>query len=267
MSNPLLYGRLILPVDGSASNPSIQMGGGPVSNTGTGIYGTMGEVNIAINGQDMLRINEDGMLGPSAPYEGEGSFQPIAIDLELGEDAGADAPDTSFLAPIMGNLLGADLTKDANYLAGVIGALSITGSKSSDYPVGALMGILMDGVTDADGIVVAVLDGSDPSAETRANAGFKLRGLNNHEDSGVDYGLDLYSPALSPFDELVIAKADIRMSNQVCLLNGAGVPVDGTTGDNFAGPGSIYIDITNQVMYMNTGSISNPVWEALAFVP
>jgi hypothetical protein len=40
----------------------------------------------------------------------------------------------------------------------------------------------------------------------------------------------------------------------------AGAPVNGTTGDNFAGTGSLYVDSTAGVLYINTGAISNPTW-------
>jgi hypothetical protein len=36
--------------------------------------------------------------------------------------------------------------------------------------------------------------------------------------------------------------------------------VNGTTGDNFAGTGSLYVDSTAGVLYINTGAISNPTW-------
>ena len=44
----------------------------------------------------------------------------------------------------------------------------------------------------------------------------------------------------------------------------AGAPVNGTSGDGAgsAGPGSILIDYTNAVMYINTGTKSSPTWTA-----
>ena len=44
------------------------------------------------------------------------------------------------------------------------------------------------------------------------------------------------------------------------IMTGAGVPVDGTTGDDIAGPGSLYIDITNGKLYIQTSLITTPVW-------
>ena len=43
-------------------------------------------------------------------------------------------------------------------------------------------------------------------------------------------------------------------------MNAAGVPVDGTTGDNFAGKGSLYVNISTGILYINTGTITSPTW-------
>ena len=61
MSNPQLYRSLILPLDGTAANPSIQVGGGPAANTGTGIYGTINEVDISIAGSKVVGITSAGL--------------------------------------------------------------------------------------------------------------------------------------------------------------------------------------------------------------
>lgn len=259
MSNPLLYGSLICPIDATATAPSISFGGGPSSNSGTGFFGSYGQISFTVNGSEILQVTEDGLLGPDSPYSGASSFQPIAIDLELSAGAGKDiSSGTAFLAPMMGNLLGASLTKTGNYLSGVIGAYSVTGTLATHLQAGALMGIVMDGVTEATAAVVAVIDGD--SSITRANAAFAVRMNNSTSGSGIDYGLDLYSPAHDGFSVLPIAKADVRMTNQICILNGAGAPTDGTTGDNYAGTGSLYIDKTAGKLYINTGAITNPTW-------
>lgn len=204
-------------------------------------------------------------------YEEAGhSFQTVAADLNLGPDVGGSGTNPKFLAAVMGNVLGDELTKDGAYVAGVIGADSVTGNKETDYQKGAVLGVIMDGVTEADAAVVAVIDGSDPSATTRANAAFAARMNNNDAGSGVDYGLDLYDPGRGadysdpgaglPF---AIAKAIVRTPSQVCILEGAGAPVDGTTGDNFAAKGSLYIDTAAGEAYINTGTITAPVWKGI----
>lgn len=199
-------------------------------------------------------------------YDDTSSHQPVAADLNVAAGAGtSDQGDTAFIAAMMGNVLGEDLTKTHNYLGGVVGAYSVTGTKATEMQTGAVVGIVMDGVTEADGAVVAVLDGSDPSAQTNATAAFAARGNNNHADSGFDYGLDLYdagrsSEVLTDGLPLKIVKADIRTASQAVIMTSAGAPSNGTTGDGFAGTGSLYIDTTNGVLYINTGAIDNPTW-------
>lgn len=195
-------------------------------------------------------------------YDGSSSYQPVAPDLTLDASAGsADGGDPSYLAAVMGNVLGEDLTKDANYIGGVIGAYSITGAKATSYPAGAVLAQITDGVEAADGAVVAYIDGD--GSQTNANAAFKAMSNNSTSGSGFDYGLDLYAPAHDGYNELAILKADVRMSNQVVIMNGSGAPVDGTTGDNFAGPGSIYIDIAAGNAYLQTSLVTTPVWKLI----
>lgn len=48
----------------------------------------------------------------------------------------------------------------------------------------------------------------------------------------------------------------------VFMSSGSGAPTNGTSGTGFgvAGPGSVYIDYTNKVMYVNTGTKASPTW-------
>lgn len=190
----------------------------------------------------------------SATYNGSGSYQPVASDINIGSDASG-----SFLAGVMGNALGSDINDGGSMIAGVIGAYSIDTANDNTMPAGGVLGVIMDGSVGADGAVVAVLDGD--SGVLTANAAFKAMMNNSTAGSGFDYGLDLTSGAHDGYLALAILKADIRCSNDVCWLNGAGAPVDGTTGDNFAGPGSMYTDRTNGNLYIQTSLISTPVWK------
>lgn len=216
------------------------------------------------------------VLSVSEEYSAEGSYQPIAADLEVTATGGSDdGTDSSFIAPIMGNILGADLTGEGNYLGGVIGAYSITGAGGSDYPKAALMGIIMDGSTDADAVVLAVIDGSDPSSATRAGAAFGVAVNSNEADSGVDYGLDLFATPNPHFTDapgdgqqgLNVAKASLRLENEVCIITGSGAPVDYTdgtppaTGEGYAEKGSIYIRIDTGKLYVNGGTKAQPLWK------
>lgn len=198
--------------------------------------------------------------------EGSGSHQTVAADLELDPDAGtSDAGDTDFLAAGMFNLLGADTTKTHNYQAGVIGENSITGTVATELPNAAVLGIVADGVTDVDGIVTALIDGSDPGSTTTATAAFAARQLNTEAGSGVDYGLDLHDTPADIFSDpalpLDIKKADLRLSGEICIFSGNGAP-DATTGDNFAAKGSLYINTADGKCYSNTGTKADPVWTA-----
>jgi hypothetical protein len=56
-------------------------------------------------------------------------------------------------------------------------------------------------------------------------------------------------------------KANIRMEDDVVVMVDAGAPVNGTTGDNFAGPGSMYIDSTGANLYIQVGLITSPDWK------
>lgn len=193
------------------------------------------------------------------------SHQTFAADLELDSAAGGAADNPKFLAPFMGNLLGDTLTKAGAYLAGVIGALSVTGAKSSTWPVAGLLGIIMDGVTEADGAVVAHIDGD--SAITRVHAMFKAMMRNSTPGSGADYGLDLFDDGGDDYPTLPYAKADVRLSNEILILSGSDVPVDYTdgdpaaTGEGFAGPGSIYLRTATGKMYLNGGTKAQPLWK------
>lgn len=54
-----------------------------------------------------------------------------------------------------------------------------------------------------------------------------------------------------------------RVADDVFFITGSGIPTDGTsgTGAGFAGPPSLYFDITNAVIYTNTNTLSSPTWE------
>lgn len=207
-------------------------------------------------------ITADKLGDLSKSRSGGGSYQIIDPDLTISASAGSsDGADPKYLAPIMGNIFGTNLTADANYLGGLIGAFSVTGAKATSYPAGAVLGQITDGVTAADGAFVAYVDGD--SGVTKANAAFKAMSNNSNVGSGFDYGVDLYSPAHDGFNALAILKADVRMSNEVCILNGSGAPTDGGagTGVGVAGPGSMYIDISGKNAYINANTKASPTWK------
>lgn len=155
-------------------------------------------------------------------YTDTGSHQTLAADLNLSEDVGsADGSDPKYIASIMGNLHGASLEKDANYLGGVIGAYSVTGAKATSYPAGAVLGQITDGVTQADGAFVAYIDGD--SAQTNARAAFTVMHNNSVPNSGFEVGLDLQGAAHDGYNAVSYSVAELRFSN------GTKVTVSGDT--------------------------------------
>lgn len=56
----------------------------------------------------------------------------------------------------------------------------------------------------------------------------------------------------------------VQGASNIVSFAGATAPVDATTGDNFAAKGSLYFAIDSGVFYQNTGTITDPVWAAVA---
>lgn len=69
------------------------------------------------------------------------------------------------------------------------------------------------------------------------------------------YGIDLSN--VSP------GGAEIKLTNNVCIITNGGAPTDGTsgTGAGFAGPGSLCIDYTNSNHYINANTKASPTWK------
>lgn len=144
-------------------------------------------------------------------YGDRHSHQSDAADLTLDAKVGSnDATNPKFLAASMWNVFGDALAKTANYIAGVIGAYSITGTKASTYPTGAVLAQISDGVTEADGAVVAYIDGD--SSQTKANAAFKVMHNNSNAGSGFHWGMDFKSQH-DGYNPVAFLDGEIRLSN------------------------------------------------------
>lgn len=145
-------------------------------------------------------------------YGDSHSHQSYSADLTLGTRAGsADGSNPKYLAAAMFNLFGADMIADADYMGGVIGAYSITGTKASTYPTGAVLGQITDGVTDADGAFVAYIDGD--SSLTKARAAFTVMNNNSTGGSGFHWGVDLKGATHDGYPAVAYIDGELRFSN------------------------------------------------------
>ena len=207
-------------------------------------------------------LDINGAVTQAETYSATGhSHQGIAGDETLDPGVGSSIPtNPKFIAAAMFNVHdnGSPLTSTANYLAGVIGADSITGAQATSYPKGAVLAQISDGVTASDGAVVAYIDGD--SSVTTANAAFKAMQNNSQSGSGFVYGLDLFGAAHDGYLELSIKNAAIRMNHEVCIFNDSGSPTNGVTGAGFAEISSLYLDNSSGNVYSNTGSKAVPTW-------
>ena len=120
---------------------------------------------------------------------------------------------------------------------------------------GMLVEMQLEANMPSDSAGVVVKNKSD-GVYTLPTAAFAAKNNGTSSCKGFSYGLDLYDSAASTCD-----KAEIRMNSEVCILKGAGVPTNGTTGAAFAGPGSLYIDITNMKLYINGNTKASPTWK------
>ena len=154
-------------------------------------------------------------------------------------------------------------TTDFNYMAGVAGEFAVIGSYANNALMAGVMGIINTNTLSGDAAVMAFMDGD--AGVTTCRAAFGVAMAQTTGGSGFEYGIDLkmqdpIADAGGPSGVIPYTKANIRMEDDVVIMVNAGAPVNGTTGDNFAGVGSLYVDSTAGVLYINTGAISNPTW-------
>jgi len=161
---------------------------------------------------------------------------------------------------VQGRIAGSNLTSTATYYAGVLGQYSVTGTNASTFVKSGVLGVVGNTTTTADAAVMAWMDGD--GGETTARAGYAIGMTQSTGTSGFDYGMDLQlqdavggGGSVQPYK-----KAELRVSNDVVVMTGAGAPTNGTTGDDYAGVGSLYVDVTAGKLYINTGAIDNPTW-------
>ena len=151
-----------------------------------------------------------------------------------------------------------------NHMAGAVGEFAVIGSYSNNGIMAGVMGIINTNTLSGDAAVMAFMDGD--AGVTTCRAAFGVAMSQTTAGSGFEFGIDLkmqdpVADAGGPTSVIPYTKANIRMEDDVCVMVDAGAPVDGTTGDNFAGIGSMYIDSTAGNLYIQTGVITSPVWK------
>ena len=154
-------------------------------------------------------------------------------------------------------------TTTFNHICGVAGNFAVIGTYSNNGLMAGVMGIINTNTLSGDAAVMAFMAGD--SGVTTARCAFGVAMAQTTGGSGFDYGIDLkmqdpVADGGGPSSVIPYKKANIRMEDDVVIMVDAGAPVNGTTGDNFAGTGSLYVDSTSGVLYINTGAISNPTW-------
>ena len=154
-------------------------------------------------------------------------------------------------------------TTTFNHVAGLAGNFAVIGTYSNNGLMAGVLGIINTNTLSGDAAVMAFMQGD--SGETTARAAYGVAMAQTTAASGFDYGIDLkiQDPVLEgggPSSVQTYKKANIRMENDVVFMNAAGVPVNGTTGANFAGTGSLYVNISTGILYINTNTLASPTW-------
>ncbi len=151
-----------------------------------------------------------------------------------------------------------------NHMAGTVGEFAVIGTYANNGLMAGVMGTINTNTLSGDAAVMAFMDGD--SGVTTCRAAFGVAMAQTTAGSGFEYGIDLkmqdpIADGGGPSGVKAYTKANIRMEDDVVVMVDAGAPVDGTTGDNFAGIGSMYIDSTAGNLYLQTGAITSPVWK------
>lgn len=81
-------------------------------------------------------------------------------------------------------------------------------------------------------------------------------------------GLDLLAQEDTENPDAVAALNALQASLHGLLIQGAGVPVNGTSGSGagYIKPGGIYLDTTHKRIYQNQNTTLSPTWQKLALV-
>jgi hypothetical protein len=163
-------------------------------------------------GSDWYPMTLNNLSATFPAAAGAHSFQLVAADLTLEAGSGSSSgSNPKFLAGGMLSIHGTNLTATSNYLGGVIGQYDIPGTKNTTYPAGAVLGMIADGTTTADGAFVAFLDGD--SSVTQARAAYTVMCNNSNASSKFTVGLDLKGASHDGFQAVTYSTGEIRFSN------------------------------------------------------
>ena len=154
-------------------------------------------------------------------------------------------------------------TTTFNHVAGLAGNFAVIGTYSNNGLMAGVLGIINTNTLSGDAAVMAFMQGD--SGTTTARAAYGVAMAQTTAASGFDYGIDLkiQDPVLEgggPSSVQPYKKANMRLENDVVFMNAAGVPSNGSTGANFAGKGSLYVDISSGILYINTNTLASPTW-------
>ena len=279
-------------LNGSCSAPSFTFNNDPDS----GFYlVSAGTIAICINGAEVGRITSNGLQSTggsrvtfsqsvgaidasTASYADAASEQAISGDLNVAAGAGTSTAGASaYLAGVMGNVLGANLTDTNNIVAGLVGKYDVTGTNASNYPSGGVVGEIGNNTTTADGSVIAAMGGDLNTSSARA--AYTTAYMNSTAASAWTWGLDLQGPgAFASYLEPRFSQGFLRLGGRtfdsdnatiftaanVCIAVVNSVPVDGVSGTRAGqcGLGSLLIRMDNGTLSQNTGTLASPTWTA-----
>lgn len=193
-----------------------------------------------------------------------------AVDIDASPESGLEALGTVSVLRVRGNVQHTDVTGELRVVniqarpakdIGTIDGINLECEAKAGADIsGRFAAIRGKMETAAEGGTIAKIVGLDIDfALTTAPTYGAGIALYSSGGQVLDYGIDFTNVGSTP---LTPDKAELRLSNDVCILTGAGAPSDGEsgTGAGYAGPGSIYLDITNKTIRLNEGTKASPTW-------
>ena len=266
-------------LNGSCQAPSFTF----QNDTDTGFYlSGVGTLGVCIGGVQVATINSSGiamdqtgkpvrLVQTNGRIEVNGTYDSLTAseqafmgDLTLsGTSLGKTG---GYVGGGMGHVKGASTVTAAgnngSQTAGLIGKYSIAGT---GYTPGYLRaGVLGEVSGTADCAICAVASDSTNQEAITIHSLFGVDHQMGFGASKINWGLDLFATSHDVYTSKTYTKGDIRMGNEICILNGSGAPVNGTsgTGANDCQTGSLYIRSADGALYSNTGTKSSPTWTA-----